>query len=126
MSVNAALENIESGDGSKSAQEMFDELSQEVIATSYAIIKRKKGGGHGMTDDEKEFLHEAQYQLQIIEKVFSKLKKSGRIAPSANEKFDDELREKIKEEISRPKPTSSVGQIVQMIPQNEKKKKKDE
>lgn len=126
MSINAAFENIEQNDGSKSADEMFDELGQEVIATSYAIIRRKKDGGPGMTSEEKQFLDEAQYQLQIIEKVFYKLKKNGRIAVKPNEKFDQQLHEKIKQEISRPKPTSSVGNIVQMIPQKDSKKKKDD
>lgn len=120
MSVNTALEEIIEGGNDKSIIQMFDELSQEIIAYSFSIIKRKKGGGPGMVKEEKEWLDEAQYQLDIINKVVLKLKKSGRLPDDKpNENFTEELREKIKTEMKRPVPQSSVAPIVTMIPVHE-------
>lgn len=123
MSVNTAIESIIEGSSDKSIVEMFDDLAQEIVASSFAIIKRKRGGGPGMTDEDKSFLDEAQYQLEVINKVLLKLKKAGRLPDDKpNEKFEDQLREKIKVEIAKP-PVSSVAPIVTMVPVHEQKEK---
>lgn len=123
MSVTEALSHIEGNDSGKSMDQMFDDLGQEIIAHSYNIIKRKKEHNVGMTKEEKEWMEEAQYQFGIIEKVFAKLKKNGRISAGSNQKFDEQLASKIKKEVAKTK--SSIGQIVQMIPMNQDEAKNE-
>lgn len=114
------MEDIIEGGSEKSIVQMFDDLGQELIAYSFNIIKRKRDGGPGMTKEDKEFIDESQYQLEVINRTYLKMRKAGRLPddkPNAN--FDEELREKIKKEIKRPQPASSVAPIVTMIPVHE-------
>lgn len=112
------MEEIESGESMNTIQ-MFDDLSQDIVAYSYAIIKRSKTGGAKMLKEEKEWLDEAQYQLQIIHKTLMLAKKAGRLDDvKPNEKYADDVRDKIKEGIKNPIVKSSVAPIVTMVPVN--------
>ena len=113
MTVNEAIDDVMNEDSDLSIEQRFDQIGQEIISNAYVIIKRMKKGGPSMTSEEKTLQDEMMYQLNIVEKVFSKLKKAGRIAPPANKDFDTELMGKMKDDLEKSK--SSVGQIVRMI-----------
>lgn len=126
--IDESLNEIESGDGMNIIQ-MFDDLSQDIVGYSFSIIKRMKKGGSGMMPEEKKWLDEAQYQLEIINKTLQKVRKAGRLVDDKpNEKYTEELREKIREAVKNPIVSSSVAPIVAMVPvhkiEEESKEKK--
>lgn len=108
--VTQAFDDIENEDSDVSMEERFDNLLQEIIAQAFFIIDRQRKTKIRMTDDEKNLQDDMMYQLRMVEKVFSIAKKQGRIAPKANEDFDNQLLRKIKNF------KSTMGEIVRDVP----------
>lgn len=113
--LEEAFENIGSEESTLSMQARFDILGQEIIAQSFYLMERQRINGTRISEEEKQLQQDSVEQFNIVEKVFSKFKKAGRLGEvKPNEKFDEQLLEKIK------KKKSTISEIVQMIPTNGK------
>lgn len=103
----------ESADNNMTMEQRFDSLAQQLISLSFMIMDRQRIHKTRMTEDEKAFLDDGIYQLNLIEKVFGKLRKQGRLPQSAlvpNQDFDKQLIQQIAER------KSSMSNIVQQLP----------
>ena len=111
--IDEAFEGIIDEDSDLSIQERFDLLGQEIIAHSYYIMERQRKTHERMTVEEKLEQQDSVEQFNIIEKIFTKLKKAGRLSNvSPNGHFDEQLIKKIQAK------KSTIGDIVRKIPPN--------
>jgi hypothetical protein len=97
--INSIEGDIESGepDENESLASKFDSLGQEIIADSYDILMRAKKRGYRLSEDEDYMQTTKVKQFNIINSIFTKLKRQNRILDHPNENFDKELLQKIKE-----------------------------
>lgn len=108
--VDKAFRSVEE-DTTSSIQERFDILGQEIISNSYFIMERQRKTGQRISDEERDLQEDMVEQFNIIEKIFIKLKKAGRLGDvKPNDKFDEQLLSRIKSK------KSTIGDIVQTLP----------
>lgn len=109
--LDEAFDNIENDESNLSIQERFDILGQEIIAQAFYFMERQRKNGTRISDEEKELQQETLEQFGIIEKVFMKFKKAGRLGDvKPNEKFGEQLLNRIQNK------KSTIGEIVRTIP----------
>jgi ribosome-binding ATPase YchF (GTP1/OBG family) len=109
--LNEAFDGIVDEDSGLSIQDRFDLLGQEIIAHSYFIMERQRKTHERMTAEEKLEQQDSVEQFNIIEKIFTKLKKAGRLSNvSANDHFDEQLLKRIQSK------KSTIGEIVRELP----------
>lgn len=109
--IEEAFEDIKDEESGLSMQERFDILGQEIITHSYYLMDRQMKNGTRISKEEKELQHDTVEQFNIIEKIFTKLKKAGRLSNvGPNEHFDEQLLKRIQSK------KSTIGDIVREIP----------
>lgn len=99
-----------------SLQDRFDSLMQEFIAFAFYLIDRQKKTGKRMEDHERLWQEDSMKQLRMIERIFYMALKNGRIVSKPNADFDSQVIDKIRS------MQSTVGDIVQKLPQPPQKK----
>lgn len=95
-------------------EERFDALMERVIAFGWFIMDRQKKTGKRIESHEREWQEDAMVQLRMIDKVFTMARKNGRMMAKANEQFDTQLINTMRD------MKSSVGEIVQRLPDEPK------
>lgn len=110
-----AIDRFESNLSEMSFEESYDQLAQEVMNIRFNNIRKMIASKRAITKEEGELVKAIQTEFDEIDKVYHRLKKSGRLAEiKSNGEFGEQLLETVK------KKKTVIGEVVRMLPKDKK------